>query len=91
MFHSNILDSKVVHHECELHWSTIVCPKTGDLLALLLSSLVEYFSRISLSNKPAYGKLYMRRLALIYTDPFLSAMSLSLYSLMIATGMYLMP
>ena len=41
MFLTNAFESKVVHDNCELYWSPIVCPKTGDQLALSLASLVE--------------------------------------------------
>ena len=41
MLLSHVFDSKVVHDECELYWYPIVCPKTGDQLALSVASLVE--------------------------------------------------
>ena len=41
MFLAHVFDSKIVHDECEMYWSPIVCPKTGDQLDLSVASLVE--------------------------------------------------
>ena len=41
MFFAHVFDFKIVHNKCELYWSPIVCPKTGDQLALLVGSRVK--------------------------------------------------
>ena len=59
----HVFYSKTVYNERELDWYPIVCTKSGDQFALSVTSLVEAFSRSSLANNPACGKLYMPLLA----------------------------
>ena len=51
--------------------------------------LLSLFSRILLAGSPDCGNPYMPRLATIYTAPFASVFYLSLYSVMISSGMSL--
>ena len=90
MLLAHVFDNKIFYDDCELYWSPIVCPKTGDQLALSVVSLVESLFRISLAKNPACGKPYMPQLDWMCIYPLSSTMSLSLYSLMISSGVPLM-
>ena len=90
MFFSHILYPKVIHYQCELHRPPFVFPKSWYQFALVISSLVEPFSRSSLASNPDCGRPYIPRLATMCTDPFGIAVSLKLYSKMISSGMSMM-
>ena len=85
--HVPLPKSSTTSVNCIGRQSCFQSPGTG--LLCWYPRLLSSFSRSSLASRPECGKPYMPRLTTIYTAPFVSVFSLSFYSFMVSSGMYL--
>ncbi len=86
VFLVDVLHSKVVDDEGEADWVPIVTPISWCDLVLLVPCLVEALGEEVLSNNAGLVRPYILRCTLQKTLPSASALSRSLYSLMMSSG-----